>query len=269
MPFISKTGRRGSETDLRSCEEMLSQPVELAIRKELLIEADGIDLSAVVHLPGKVPAPVIVCSHGLLSAKESPKFVAIGETVSKAGFCALRFDFSGCGDSPPRRAMSLVEARMYDLKAAMSFALKQPRSDGRIGLLGSSLGGFLSLLAANEHPELIRATVSWAAPFDISGIHPDTEHFEELRTIFPDGFSLGSPINLDALGKAGRVLLIHGQLDNVVPWRDSVRIYECLNDPKKLLLMRTADHRISDDSWRKRAIQASVEWFLTHLKIET
>lgn len=266
MPFVLKTPRNGSETDSHPRADILSPPEELAICKELLIESDGMDLSAVVHLPGKVPAPVIVCSHGLLSAKESPKFVAIGETMSKAGFCALRFDFSGCGHSPPRRGISLVEARIYDLKAAMSFALKQPWSDGRIGLLGSSLGGFLSLLAANERPELIRATVCWAAPFDISGIHPDKEHLDELRTIFPDGPSLGSPTNLDALGGVGRVLLIHGQLDNVVPWRDSVRIYERLNDPKKLLLMRTADHRISDDSWRKRAIQASVQWFLTHLK---
>ncbi len=233
---------------------------------DLLIEADGINLSGVAHLPGKVPAPVIVCSHGLLSAKESPKFVALGETMSKAGFCAVRFDFSGCGESPPRRAMSLVEARAHDLDAAIGFALKQPWSDGRIGLLGSSLGGFLSLLAANERPRVIQAAVCWATPFDISGIHPDRERLEELRTVFPDGFSLGSPTNLAAMGAVARVLLIQGQLDNIVPWRDSVRIYERLRDPKQLLLMRTADHRIGDDSWRKRAIQASLEWFLTHLK---
>ena len=162
--------------------------------------------------------------------------------------------------------MSLVEARMCDLEAAISFALKQPWSDGRIGLLGSSFGGFVSLLAANQRPELIRATVCWAAPFDVGGIHLDTEHFEELRIISQDGLNLGSPTNLDSLGQAGRVLLIHGQLDEVVPWRDSARIYERLNDPKKLLLMRSADHRISDDSWRNSAIQASLEWFLTYLK---
>ena len=153
---------------------------------DLLIEAGEINLSAAVHLPGKVPAPVIVCSHGLLSAKESPKFIAIGEQMSEAGFCVLRFDFSGCGNSPPRRAMGLVEARKSDLRAAMGFALEQPWSDGRIGLLGSSFGGFLSLLAANERPEQIMATVSWAAPFDIGDIHPDREHFEDLRTIVPD-----------------------------------------------------------------------------------
>ncbi|MGO9376190.1 MAG: alpha/beta hydrolase family protein [Syntrophobacteraceae bacterium] len=256
MQFVSKTGYR----------ELPSLLAEKENHMDLLIVAGEIDLAAAVHLPGKVPAPVIVCSHGLLSSKESPKFIAIGEQMSKAGFCVLRFDFSGCGNSPPRRALSLVEARKSDLAAAMGFALEQPWSDGRIGLLGSSFGGFLSLIAADERPELIRATVSWAAPFDISNIHPDTEHFEDLRTIVPERFSLGSPKNLSALGEAARVLLIHGQLDEIVPWNNSFRIYERLNDPKKLMLMRTADHQVSDEAWRKRAIQASLEWFVTYLR---
>ncbi|MGC9965064.1 MAG: alpha/beta fold hydrolase [Syntrophobacteraceae bacterium] len=233
---------------------------------KFFIDAGGISLSAAVHLPDKVPAPVIVCSHGLLSAKESPKFIAIGEQMSQAGFCVLRFDFSGCGESPPRPGVSLVEARTVDLEAAIGFALEQPWSDGRIGLLGSSFGGFLSLLAANHRPGLIRAAVSWAAPFDVSHIHPDTENFELLRSIFPGDFSLGSPKDLHDLGGAGRVLLIHGQLDEIVPWKDSVRIYERLNEPKRLLLMRTADHRVSDESWRALATGASLEWFLTHFK---
>jgi alpha-beta hydrolase superfamily lysophospholipase len=233
---------------------------------ELLIEADGIDLSAVVHLPAKVPAPVIVCSHGFLSSKESPKYIAIGEEMSKAGFCVLRFDFSGNGQSPPRRAMSLVASRKRDLDAAITFAVNQPWSDGKIGLLGSSLGGFVSLLAAKERPKLIRATVSWAAPFDISKIDPDPEQIEQLFAMFPDGFTIGAPADLNAISETGRVLLIHGQLDEVVPWRDSVRIYERLNDPKKLMLMSTADHRISDYSWRRRTVQASLEWFLTYIR---
>ena len=232
---------------------------------QLLIEAGPIDLSAVVHLPWKVPAPVIVCSHGLLSSKESPKFIAIGEEMSRSGFCVLRFDFSGNGQSPARRLLSLVESRRRDLEAVIVFALRQHWSNGQVGLLGSSFGGFISLLAAGERRELIRAVVSWAAPFDIGKIDPDPEQIEQLAAMFPDGFSLGSPTDLDALGETGPALLIHGQLDEVVPWKDSVRIYERLRDPKRLLLMRTADHRIIDDSWRKKAIQASLEWFLTYL----
>jgi hypothetical protein len=154
---------------------------------------------------------------------------------------------------------------MHDLEAVIAFALKQYWSDGKIGLLGSSFGGFVSLLAASERRELIRAAVAWAAPFDISKINPDREQIDQLLAMFPDGFTLGSPTDLDALTEAGPVLLIHGQLDEVVPWTDSVLIYERLADPKELLLMRTADHRILDDSWRKKAIDASLEWFLTYL----
>ena len=97
---------------------------------ELFLEAEGTVLSAAAHLPAKLPAPVIVCSHGLLSAKESPKFIALCEALGHAGFCSIRFDFSGCGQSPKRNGLGLIQARKRDLAAAIVFALKQPWSDG-------------------------------------------------------------------------------------------------------------------------------------------
>ena len=222
------------------------------------IEAGGTVLSAAAHLPARPPAPVIVCSHGLTSGKESPKFIALCDALRAAGFCALRFDFSGCGQSPKRSGPGLVEARRLDLASVITFVSKQPWSDGRIGLFGSSLGGFLSLLAANELKESIGAVVSWAAPIEIG-----SKHQEELLADFPEG--LGSPTNLSGLEEAGRALVIHGQSDEVVDWKDSVRIYERLGEPKKLLLLRTADHRLSDPSWREKAIRETVEWFLAHM----
>ncbi len=244
---------------------MSSKHVKVESGREFIIDAGGIALSAVVHLPAKVPAPVVICSHGLLSTKESPKALAIGNTMSEAGFCVLRFDFSRRGKSPSRRGVSLVEAGRLDLDAVTDFVLEQPWSDGRIGLFGSSFGGFLSLLTADHRPELFRAVVSLASPFDMSKIDPGISP-EEMRTIFPDGFNLGSPKDLQTVGRTGRVLLIHGQRDEIVPWKESVRIYERLCEPKRLLLMSTADHRVSDESWRVRAITSSLEWFLTYLR---
>lgn len=144
------------------------------------------------------------------------------------------------------------------MASVIAFGSKQPWSDGRVGLFGSSLGGFLSLLAADELKESIGAVVSWAAPFELGSKHP-----EELSADFPEG--LGSPTNLAGLRDAGRVLVIHGQSDEVVDWKDSVRIYERLREPKKLLLLRTADHRVSDPSWREKAICESAEWFLAQM----
>ncbi len=218
---------------------------------QLSIEANGTVLSAAAHLPERLPAPVVICSHGLLSAKESPKFIAVCEALAGVGFCAVRFDFSGCGQSPGRSGLGLIDARRRDLAAVIAFS--QQWSNGRVGLFGSSLGGFLSLLAANERPEFFRAVVSWAAPFDMGSKHPEPE-------------VLGSPTNLEATGEAGRVLLIHGQSDEIVPWKEAVEIYKRVKDPKKLLLLRSADHRISDPSWREAAIRETVDWFSAHLQ---
>ncbi|MEN6437755.1 MAG: alpha/beta fold hydrolase [Syntrophobacter sp.] len=224
------------------------------------IELNGVNLSAAVHLPLDVPAPVIICSHGLLSSKDSSKYLAIGEHMSNLGFCVLRFDFSGCGQSAARRE-TLVGARMRDLNAVLTFARTQPWSDGHIGLLGSSLGGFLSLLAANENPDIVNATVSWVAPFDISHLDPAGSGMDELKRLIPGGFELGEPRDLGDLRNVRNALLIHGREDEVVPWTHSIEIYKRIGDPKDLILMRDADHQLTDESWRAVAIRATLDWF--------
>lgn len=230
--------------------------------RKFFIQAGEIGLAAVAHLPEKLPAPVIVCCHGLLSLKDSPKYIEIGARMTRAGFCVLRFDFSGCGESPPRRGAPLVGARQKDLDAVLDFAGDAPWSDGRIGLLGSSFGGFLTLLAANAYPERIQAAVCWAALYDATQIHPEAMDMEGLKDLFPEGFRLGEPQNLASLAAARRVLLIHGQEDRIVDWRQALTIYDLLQDPKNLILMRTADHQFLDPSWRDAAVRASLDWFL-------
>jgi uncharacterized protein len=240
--------------------------VKLLDQRLIRMSSDGITLSAVVHLPEKLPSPVIVCCHGLLSLKDSPKYIAIGEEMANAGFSVLRFDFSGCGESPRRPGETLIGARMRDLEFVLDFASRQEWSDGRIGLLGSSLGGYLLLLAANASPDRIFAAACWAAPYDVGIIHPGGNDMEGLADLFPDGFQLGRPKNLSELSQVARVLLIHGRQDQIVNWEQSLQIYDRLKNPKKLILMQTADHQFLDDSWRRAAISASLEWFLEHLK---
>lgn len=204
----------------------------------------------------------------MLSLKDSPKYEAVGNLMGDAGFCVLRFDFTGCGQSPPRSGESLLGARIRDMDAVLDFAEGASWSDGRIGLLGSSLGGYLSLLAAGENPVRVRAAACWAAPFDVSGLRPETPDMEGLHDLFPEGFRLGSPENLQSVRMAGRVLLVHGQEDAVVPWEHSIAIYRRLPDPKQLVLMRTADHQFLDESWRRQALQVSLDWFVRHFDMK-
>ncbi len=224
------------------------------------IEVNGVSLATAIHLPSKVPAPTIICSHGLLSSKDSEKYLAIAEEMTRSGFCVLRFDFSGCGESAARNE-TLVGARLRDLNAVLTYTDTQPWSDGRFGLMGSSLGGFISFLAANQNPDIVRAVVSWVAPFDINHLDPAESGMDELRRLIPGGFELGEPRDLGAIRNVRNALLIHGRKDEVVPWKHSIEIFKRLKDPKDLILLHDADHRITDVAWRASAIRSSAAWF--------
>ena len=214
-----------------------------------------------VHLPERAPAPVVVCCHGLLSYKDSSKFVTIGEQYSAAGMAVVRFDFSGCGESQVVQRESLLFSRMRDLRFVLDYVEHQPWANGAIGLLGSSLGGYLSLLAAASGQRRIQAVVCWATPFDLSRIKLELAESEELKRVVPSGLQLGSPENLKGLPRLSNVLVIQGQQDETVSWQDAVAIYRQLGEPRRLLFMKTADHRLLDPDWRAMAMRVSLEWF--------
>jgi uncharacterized protein len=230
-----------------------SYPVQIA-------SPDG-PVPAVVHLPACTPAPVVICCHGLLSHKDSAKFVAISDRFSRDGIAVVRFDFSGCGESRTAHRESLLFSRLRDLRLVLDYVHCQPWTNGKIGLLGSSLGGYLSLLAAASGWKTIQAVVCWATPFDLSRIRLALTESEELEEVFPKGFPLGSPENLRALPPIPGVLIVHGQQDETVSWQEAVTIYRQVGEPKRLLLMKTADHRLLDPRWREMATKSSLEWF--------
>ena len=198
----------------------------------------------------------------MLSCKESRKFAAIAEALGSVGISAVRFDFSGCGESSPATAGGeLIPSRLRDLHALIDHALGESWSRGGLGLMGSSLGGYLALLAAAGRPE-VRATVSWATPYDLRGIKAAFAGSQELIRRFPPGFQVGEPLDLSALRRPCRVLVIHGLRDEIVPWTDAGRIYGRVGEPNRLVLFEQADHRFLDEGCRELAVRATVDWFL-------
>ena len=139
------------------------------------IETPAGFLAAVAHLPQKLPCAAVVCCHGLMSSKESTKYIAVGESFSRAGLGVVRFDFSGCGESGVNPEGTLVGSRMRDLESVLEYVLGQDWCDGRIGLLGSSFGGYISLLEADTQKFPVSACACWSTPFDIGRLKAAAE----------------------------------------------------------------------------------------------
>jgi len=232
----------------------------LNLPQKLEVPTSAGPLAGLLHLPSKIPAPTVICCHGMLSSKESSKFVQIAEHLSAAGAVALRFDFSGCGESRAALGNDLLTSRMRDLSAIFDYVELQPWSDGAVAVIGSSLGGYLSLLVSSSGRHWVKAVVCWATPFDLGRIRSSMKDPTTLKGLFPEGFGLGSPQSLEHLPPIPGVLVIHGQRDEVVEWQDAVEIYRCMAEPKRLLLIGAAEHRFIDPVCRNLALDASMDW---------
>jgi pimeloyl-ACP methyl ester carboxylesterase len=126
----------------------------------------------------------VVFSHGKDSSPHSTKIIALSDTARCEGFECLAVDYRGI-DSPDQRVTKLVDA------------CKEIR--GELVLVGSSLGGYISLVAA---PTLHARGIFLMAP---------AVYFDQLRPLRER--SIDCPFTI-----------VHGWRDTVVPLEDSVRL---------------------------------------------
>ena len=232
--------------------------------EKISFSSHGQGVAGVLHLPDTENPPCVIASHGLFSTKDSEKYVSLGDRFPRQGISLLRFDFRGCGESEGKISDNTVSKRIEDLTMAIGFVRSHPRIGPRIGLMGSSLGGYVSLIKAAGEKD-IRAVVTWATPFTLVGLEEKRgegemaflgkEFFRDIKT-----HDL-TPI----LGKAVNCLVIHGDRDELVPMEHARMIYEGLNEPKKMAIIEGGDHRLTHPDHRERAIEMTLEWFERYL----
>jgi pimeloyl-ACP methyl ester carboxylesterase len=118
------------------------------------VPVTGGGLALVLHLPERQPSPCVVACHGLSASKDSDKYLLLGDELPAVGLALARFDFRGCGESSGVEEETTIATRIEDVETVLAFLGAHPRLDGRFGLLGSSLGGFVALHVAARQPRL-------------------------------------------------------------------------------------------------------------------
>jgi dipeptidyl aminopeptidase/acylaminoacyl peptidase len=218
-------------------------------------------LAGVIHHPRRESKGYIITSHGLLSNKDSDKFIALGERFAEEGFTVLRFDFGGCGRSEGTIADTTVTGRKEDLLAALAFMQRRLSGSAQpIGLLGSSMGGFVSLLVASCRDE-IKAVAAWATPFCFEELRKGITH--SSGDIIKDGFFDDARLYAaeSFVPRVRNLLIIHGDGDETVPLHHARRLYDQAREPRHLEIIPGADHSITAPEHREKAVAVSLEWF--------
>ena len=213
------------------------------------------------HLtPGDGPAVVFL--GGFKSDMGGTKAVHLEAWARDAGRAFLRFDYSGHGESSEAFTDGAIGDWFEDACAALSLI------EGPVVLVGSSMGGWISLLVAREMPEKVAGLVTIAAapdftedsmwagfdaaqraaleadgqvalPSDYGEPYIITKRLiEEGRTrlVLRDPLPLGFPVRF-----------LQGTADADVEMSVALRLLEHAEGPDmRLTLVDGADHRFSD-----------------------
>jgi pimeloyl-ACP methyl ester carboxylesterase len=202
--------------------------------------------------------PAIVFLPGYMSDMDGSKATALDSWAEASGRAMLRFDYAGCGLSDGDFESQTLAGWLDDALAMIDSL------DGPLILVGSSMGGWLMLLAALARPERVSALVGIAAAPDFTDwgfdsaqkaairdqgrLEEDSPYGEApyvtTRAFWESGESLrllDGEIAIDC-----PVRLLHGLDDPDVPWRISLRLMERLRSPDvRATLIKGGDHRLS------------------------
>ncbi len=214
-------------------------------------------LAARLHRPTTAPRGAAVVAHGLYSSMQSAKLTRLCQALAQAGWLALQYDAMGCGQTPGQVRLTTLTGRRDEFLAAAAW-LGRLSPGLPLAYLGSSLGGTAALLAADRRPPA--ALICWSTPSDMQqlmrrlGSRPEPPDLPEMAGDL-------SRHDLEAvLARTIRVLFVHGALDEVVPVGQSRRGHVLARDPKDLLILPGADHRLTRDADQALAIARTLAW---------
>ncbi len=223
------------------------------------------DVVGVLHLPDdSLPGPCVIACHGMGASKDSDKYLLLGRELPAAGLALARFDFRGSGESAGLPRDATIETRIADLEAVLDHLAARPELDGRFGLLGSSLGGYVALWAASRvAPGTSLPVVTWNAPAALRELaHADPgEAGAALVAEVTRGLRAEAPAGV------ARVLVIQADRDEVVPPAHGRALFDRARDPRCLHVIAGADHRLTDPAHRREAVEESRRWLLAHLPL--
>jgi dipeptidyl-peptidase-4 len=180
------------------------------------------------------------------------------EVLARMGFVIFRCDprsASGKGAVSAWTAYKQLGVQeMKDIETAIEWICKKPYVDkSRIGMSGHSYGGFMTAYAMT-HSKLFASGISGAPVTDwrlYDTIY--TERYMQTPQVNPEGYKKTSVVE-SAKNLSGKLLLIHGMMDDNVHAQNSMQFIDALQKANKdfeLMVYPNARHGIGGEHYKR------------------
>lgn len=206
--------------------------------------------------------PGLIFLGGFMSDMTGTKATALEAYAKAEERDFLRFDYQGHGASSGEFAAGSIDSWLGD-----ALEVIDRLTDGPQILIGSSMGGWIALLAARARPQRVHALVGIAAAPDFTermreSLDPAARAALESRGYLeqPSDYSeepyriskilleesskhllLSAPIAIDC-----PLRLLHGMADEAVPWQTALSIAaQVTSHDVEVTLVKAGDHRLS------------------------
>ena len=213
---------------------------------------------------------------GFKSDMSGSKVTVLEAWAQEQGHGFLAFDYSGHGLSGGAFEDGTISAWREDALAAI-----EQHTNGKLVLVGSSMGGWMALLAALALADRVAAMVLIAPAPDFTqklmwpefSAEQQAEILEQGLTLRPSDYGDPYPITRDLIedGKQWALLdepialtlpirILQGMQDPDVPWRHAFKLVDALqSDDVVFSLIKDGDHRLSRDQDIERLVSVCAE----------
>jgi dipeptidyl aminopeptidase/acylaminoacyl peptidase len=241
---------------------------------------DGLVISGWLYQPAASPSPAVLWFHGGPESQERPGHDPLFQALVAQGIAVFAPNIRGSSgfgrgfvnaDNGALRYAALDDVAScadYLIGAGVATA-------GRIGCMGRSYGGYLTLAALVRFPSLFAAGVDICGISSFATFYQHTEPWIAAAAVSKYGdpvldadllHDLSPMTRIDAL--RAPLLVVHGSNDSNVPIIEASQVVEALRArgvPHKYLLFPDEGHELLHRSSRATFLRETVDWLTTHL----
>ncbi len=249
------------------------------MEREVILESSPGELTTViVSEPKEGSDRIVLLCHGFMSSKESQTNRLLTKKLLSEDIATCRFDFYGHGEDKGSFQEITLSRCLKQIDAVLSWIGDNTYS--RIGLLGSSFGGLTAILSAAKHPEIrtvaLKCPVSdyppiWRALLGEAGMaNWQADHLLSFAT--PEGRArldyafyedlLHYDTYQEATAIEAPVLIVHGDADADVPFKQSQKLLRTLKCKAELNAISGADHQFTKPEDFDQMITHFFKWFV-------